>query len=619
MIGHIRTEPCTVLRRRTRVLFPALACVLLALTHLSAMAGATASIDKSAISSGETVRLEIKIDDEPDSGPDLSVLAPDFQILDRRTSRSVSIINGQRTERHTLVLRLLPRRAGELEIPSIPIGNSATAPLQLSVAQRAAEPTGDEPSPGGEPSQPPPSPTALLEATIDPTEARVGQQRILTVKVFMDGPIRRPRLHDPQLPNADVLPLGEDRYQAQRNGEDYRVYERRYALFPRTAGQLQIGDLLFEGWATGAGGARSGIGHPSAEHRVEARSESLTANVLALPNGAHRDRWLPARNLTLSESGPETYQVRVGEPVERRISLRAEGIMARDLPVLAVQAPYQLAKRQKPPRLWDERRPEGVVGTRQEVISLTSREPGRYRLPPLSLTWWSTENERWETAMLPARELVASAAPRVDSGLPAGAAQRWPQPAPRGVPEKPADTLGTPPERPLDDPAGSSGFWAWIAAALGLAWIVMMATRWRSKQRMRKPEREPPKRYASVPEPTAASEEADPLQDRIEAVRAAYKSGNAGAAREALLAWAGRALPERAPSNLARLAGRCREPLRGQILLLEEAFFSPTPVAWDKQPVWEQLPGFEPAPPQEPASFRRGKPIRRRAQNPDAE
>ena len=148
MRGPIRTEPCTVLRRRTRVLFPALACVLLALTHLSAMAGATASIDKSAISSRETVRIEINIDDEPDSGPDLSVLAPDFQILDRRTSRSVSIINGQRTERHTLVLRLLPRRAGEIEIPSIPIGSSATAPLQLSVAQRAAEPAGGEPSSG---------------------------------------------------------------------------------------------------------------------------------------------------------------------------------------------------------------------------------------------------------------------------------------------------------------------------------------------------------------------------------------------------------------------------------------------------------------------------------------
>jgi hypothetical protein len=113
--------------------------------------------------------------------------------------------------------------------------------------------------------------------------------------------------------------------------------------------------------------------------------------------------------------------------------------------------------------------------------------------------------------------------------------------------------------------------------------------------------------------------EADPLQDEIDAVRTAYGLGNAGAAREALLAWAGKALPEQRPSNLARLAQRCPEPLRGQILSLEEAFFSPSPVAWDKEPIWEGLRGFVPAPPEEPASFRRGTPIRRRAPNPDAE
>jgi hypothetical protein len=102
----------------------------------------------------------------------------------------------------------------------------------------------------------------------------------------------------------------------------------------------------------------------------------------------------------------------------------------------------------------------------------------------------------------------------------------------------------------------------------------------------------------------------------IDAVRSAYRAGDAGAARDALLAWAALALPEEKPSNLARLAQRCQQPLNNQILLLERAFFSPESIDWEQQPVWMGLKNFAPAPREEPASFRRGKPIKRRATHP---
>jgi hypothetical protein len=72
-------------------------------------------------------------------------------------------------------------------------------------------------------------------------------------------------------------------------------------------------------------------------------------------------------------------------------------------------------------------------------------------------------------------------------------------------------------------------------------------------------------------------------------------------------------LPEDPPSNLARLAQRCHEPLRGHILMLEQAFFSPRPLPWSQHPVWQALGHFDPAPADEPATFRRPKALRRRA------
>ena len=97
----------------------------------------------------------------------------------------------------------------------------------------------------------------------------------------------------------------------------------------------------------------------------------------------------------------------------------------------------------------------------------------------------------------------------------------------------------------------------------------------------------------------------------ITAVRLAYENTDAATARDALLTWAMAVFRERPPANLAQLARRCREPLRSEILLLEQAFFSPQPLDWNRYRVWEQLPDFDPLPPEEPASFRQKRPLRR--------
>ena len=114
------------------------------------------------------------------------------------------------------------------------------------------------------------------------------------------------------------------------------------------------------------------------------------------------------------------------------------------------------------------------------------------------------------------------------------------------------------------------------------------------------------------PSPTPpTSVQGDPLVAAIAAVQRAYAAGDAATARDALLAWAALALPDQPPANLALLAKRCQEPLRSDILLLEQTFFSPRPVDWNHHQTWEHLPNFVPLPPEQPVSFRRKKPLHR--------
>ncbi|AGA89079.1 hypothetical protein Thimo_0207 [Thioflavicoccus mobilis 8321] len=472
---------------------------------------------------------------------DLSGLAADFRILDRRTSTSVSIVDGVRNERYQLILRLLPTRTGELRIPPIPFGDQASEPLQLTVTEGSS---GAQPSGPGRRAEPPirarpdtvPA-NASVEAEVSPGEVRVGQQALLTARVTSQGALLAARLADPQPDDVEVLPLGEE----ITGG----VYERRYALFPQRAGPLEIPPLVFEAQV------------PGASEALRAASEALTLDVQPRPAAMDDGAWLPARALRLSEAGSSGDRtVAVDEALERIITITADGLPASALPELTVAVPFELQVRRAPPQLWDERTPQGIIGHRRERIDLTAPSPGRYRLPELRLPWWDTTRDAARVATLPPRTLVVGSAAAAESAINAQGA-----------------SADEPPRRPK---AAAEERGPWIVPGLAiLVYLLYLATR------------------RSRPQEQAATTEPNPPRDRraeaIAAVRAAYAASDAAAARDALLAWSRLRWPDDPPGNLARLVLRCPEPLRGQIALLEKAFFSPQPIPWDREPVWKGL------------------------------
>jgi hypothetical protein len=613
---------------RLRALFAC--CIMLTLTGPASALQVEARLERDAVQLGEAVRLVIETDADPGQSPDLAALARDFHIVGRQRRSSMSVVNGQRRERHELVLMLSPKRAGLLEVPSISIGDAATAPLQLAVSEGSSESTPQlspdlfpEALPYAFSPQPYPlDPAAvdsddpvLVEASVEPQEVRVAQQAVLIARVLMPVPVTGPGLLDPSIDGARLLPLGEDWDQLRRDGRDYQVYERRYALFPERPGRLGIEPLVFEGWRQGPPEG----GYPPRPEPVRALSDTLSLEVLPALEGGQGTAWLPARSVKLTELGPETYRVPVGQPLERVIEIRAEGMAAADLPALHLRAPRQLAQQAARPLLWDERTPTGVIGIRRETIRMTGDQTGSFHLPAVELRWWDTDSGDWKTARLPPRELVLFTAAG-DEAIsppplfePGASRDAWTETPDRGSERSTSPKGAEPPTEEAD-----GGFWVWATVALALTWLLTMAVWWGGRRR-----RAPAgaHRTSGAAEPvsgsTAYSEPEDPLSKAIEQVRLAYQAGETASAREALLAWAALALPDQTPANLALLAKRCPEPLRSEVLLLEQAFFSPHPVPWDRRRVWERLRGFEPLPPEEPASFRRKKVLRRRTSTPD--
>ncbi|MEO5794033.1 MAG: BatD family protein, partial [Rhodoferax sp.] len=85
---------------------------------LAAHAAVQAVLDRQVVGPGESITLSI-VSDAADDGvqPDLTPLAPYFQVLDRSTSSATSITNGRRSSQMRWDIRLQPKQAGHLEIP----------------------------------------------------------------------------------------------------------------------------------------------------------------------------------------------------------------------------------------------------------------------------------------------------------------------------------------------------------------------------------------------------------------------------------------------------------------------------------------------------------------------
>jgi hypothetical protein len=599
----LRRPPCPTTHRRRP---PRALLLLVGLTLAVTLQAATLSARVSPPGPDGTLELTLESGRAPLAAPDLSPLMEGFEILGQRIGHQSFLVNGLRNDVHSLTLTLRPRHPGVTEVPAITYGDDTSQPLHLETAP-ATPPEPPAKSPTEALTTPMPSPdrpqvqagpaapveasrgTLALEADIQPTTVRVQQQAILTARVYTPeggGALPRPQLYDPKVPGASILPLGEDHATATRDGRAYLVYERRYALFPSQAGTLTLEPLVVDAWVMVQG--------QTAPVQLRAESDALSLKVEAQPKLDPGRTWLPAKGVTLREAQTGLAQVQPGGAWQRLVTLTVTGQAAGTLPELVLAAPHQLDTHRGRPRLWDERTPEGVVGTRQEAILVSGNEAGLYRLPEISLDWWNTATGAWETAVLPPRDLQVLA--KTPASPPPGSTTILPDAVESRAPVSPPAEGATAPES--DSDSGTAlGPWTWGIIGLGLCLGAVLLVR---RRRPASPAATPAANAAPPDRGPLAPPPLSPLEQLSEDVHCAYANGDASAARAALLAWAQLAWPHNPPGNLTQLALRSPQPAARRIALLDQAFFSPDPLGWNHEHLWEDLPAIAEVAAQEP-------------------
>ncbi len=598
-------------RRRAWLPVGPLLLLALGLNPLTAWAdGLTAKVSPAAADG--TLELTLEAPRAPMAEPDLTAVRQHFEVLGTRSQNQSFMVNGRRSDSFSLILTLRPRHEGVAEVPPIPYGDETTPSLRLDVAIQPQGPDALPPpsTPRGQPERPQhaaeETPLLLLEVEATPKSVRVQQQVVLRARVMApasrSATMARPRIAEPKITGASLIPLREDSYRTDHAGAPFEVYERRYALFPTQAGTLTIPSLSADAWAGGPG-VTTPVQHQAASEPVTLQVEPSLGD---LGPGQTKRPWLPARAVSLTEEQTGLARVRPGEPLLRDITLRVEGQPAGSLPQITAATPYQLTTRYAHPARWDERLADGIVGNRRERMMISGNEPGLYRLPEVHLDWWNTATGTWEVVKLPGRDvqIMASAAPLPPPADPTAVTDQTRVGFTSGsnptAKQDHADAQG--PETTTTD---GSPLWPW--ALLALVSLALPSVRQLPGRllgmalgRLSAPRRHPiaPPVQSGDPEPRP-----DPMAEAIAQVRTAYQASNPEAARLALLAWAQMAWRHDPPGNLTQLALRCPEPARGRITLLDQAFFSPDPLDWTRDPVSTDLPAIaaaaldEPPPP----------------------
>ncbi len=248
----------------------------------------TASVDRTAITTDDTVTLSVVVNSQSSATarPELPAL-DGFAVVGTNMSTQVSMVNGAISASVAYDYRLQPTRTGDLTIGAVIATidgvSYATNPITVQVTQGTGRPTGGANAvqvlPPGQLGQS----DYFVEATVDNANPYVGQQVLYTVRFYeaADSPLRssffggQPTYAPPGFTGFWTQNDGEQKnYRATAGGRVYNVSELRTLLFPTAAGavtidpaQVVLPDSMFQ-----RGGA--------------VQSEPVTLEVKPLPEGA---------------------------------------------------------------------------------------------------------------------------------------------------------------------------------------------------------------------------------------------------------------------------------------------------------------------------------------------
>lgn len=362
------------------------ACLLLGTRSLVA-AGLRAEVDRTSVSAGAPILLELIVDGSRNAEPSLPAL-DDFDVQSRGQSTQVQMVNGSFSSRVSYRYLLRPKRLGRLRIgaASVEIDGRryASEPIEVTVSTAPQGSSADS--------------DVYALAEVSTQTPYVGEQVVYRLQLVRRVNFANATVAMPSFVGLTSQSLGEQReFETVRNGRRFRVTELRLALFAQQPGRLQIAPASFAGdipmgreaRRRGRGGIFDDpfgdfFGQVQSEHRV-VRSPAIDLQVRPLPQApANFTGLVGTTSMTAALSKPTLV---AGESTTLTLTVDTLGNSAELAePPLALPEGFK-SYADKSPTAYDTSG-QALRSRRTFVTALVPTRAGTFNLGPLSLTYF---------------------------------------------------------------------------------------------------------------------------------------------------------------------------------------------------------------------------------------
>jgi len=530
-------------------------CLILSVTSSWAVKFES-SVDRSQISDGESLVLTVRYNNNVLTGnPDFSPLKQQFEIINQQRKSSFQFINGQSNSWTIWTLHLMPKRLGNLVIPSLNYKGETSKVIQIQVEKLSNSITSQQQK------------EVFFHTEIDVKTAYVQGQILYSEKLYFSVPLDNSHLNEVEVDEAVVQALGETKnYRTQLNGRTFDVYERNYVIYPQVSGEMIIPGPRY------TGEVNNGRWRPGRPIRVS--QPPLKIQVLPQPASYPQASWLPAQAVTLDyEWRGNPQALSLGEPLTLQIEFKAKGLSQAQLPeiVLAPSKGFKYYPDQA--KTQDVTGEDGIIGIRSQSIAIVPTEVGSHTLPEIRIPWWNTQHGRIEYAVIPAQRLTTFNNNTTQDNGPLN-------PEPIVAPSQ-SDQSST-----VTTPASGSLLWPLVSLGLLVLWLATLGLWWTKSQ-------------ATNKTPTTLNQPT-PLNPRLKDVRQACRDNDASQARANILSWA-RSQWQFDGNSLSNLANQVEEPaLKEALVQLDNFLYSPVNDSWQGEYLWQLLRAHKPAKTAEP-------------------
>jgi hypothetical protein len=198
------------------------------------------------------------------------------------------------------------------------------------------------------------------------------------------------------LSDALVLEAGQLATNFTRNEKEgpWSVQQWTFFIYPLKEKTYSIPEIHV---ATAVADAKGGPSRP-----VEAWTRPVRFSAFIPADLQTIENWVAAERMSVHEQYSAISEVyKVGDALERRIDIEAEGLPAMMISALTENSIPGLAIYPDPPTIADNANRGLINGKRTERIAYVVEKPGTYRIPERIYAWYNIQTGQLETASLP--------------------------------------------------------------------------------------------------------------------------------------------------------------------------------------------------------------------------